>query len=86
LDFFHSLFRFGRGGEVGGVDHWVHPVASSRHLFFPALVFMLFDGEDFVLQMHWVFTRIRSVAFPEGGSGGARGSAAEGAVAVCSGG
>jgi hypothetical protein len=27
LDFFHSLFGFGRGGEVGGVDPWVDPAA-----------------------------------------------------------
>jgi hypothetical protein len=27
LDFFHSLFGFGRGGEVGGVDLWVDPAA-----------------------------------------------------------
>jgi hypothetical protein len=52
LDFFHSLFGFGRGGEVGGVDPWADPAASSRDLFFPAPVFMLFDGEDFILQMH----------------------------------
>jgi hypothetical protein len=55
------LFGFGRGGDVVGVDPWVDPVASSRDLFFPALIFMLFDGEDFILQEHWVFTRIRSV-------------------------
>jgi hypothetical protein len=39
-------------------------------------VFMLFDGEDFILQMHRVFTRIRSGASLEANSGGARGSAA----------
>jgi hypothetical protein len=50
LDFFHSLFGFGRGGEVGGIDPWADPAASSRDLFFPAPVFMLFDGEDFILQ------------------------------------
>jgi hypothetical protein len=50
LDFFHSLFEFGHEGEVGGVDPWADPVTSSRDLFFPALVFMLFDGEDFILQ------------------------------------
>jgi hypothetical protein len=50
LDFFHSLFGFGRGGELGGVDPWADPAASSRDLFFPAPVFMLFDGEDFILQ------------------------------------
>jgi hypothetical protein len=75
LYFFHSFFRFERGGEVGGVDPWADPAASSRDLFFPALVFMLFDGEDFILQVHRVFTRIRSGAFLEARSGGARGSA-----------
>jgi hypothetical protein len=45
------LFRFRRGGEVSGVDPWVDPVASSRDLFFPAPVSMLFDGEDFILQV-----------------------------------
>jgi hypothetical protein len=54
----------------------VDPVTSSRDLFFPAPVFMLFDGEDFILQMHWVFTRIRLGASLEASSGGARGSAA----------
>jgi hypothetical protein len=44
LDFIHYLFGFGRGGEVGGVDHWADPAASSRDLFFPAPVFMLFQG------------------------------------------
>jgi hypothetical protein len=37
---------------------------------------MLFDGEDFILQIHWVFTRIRSGAAPEASSDSARGSAA----------
>jgi hypothetical protein len=76
LDFFHSLFGFGRGGVVDGVDPWADSAASSRDLFFPAPVFMLFDEEDFILQMHWVFTRIHSRASLEGNSGGARGSAA----------
>jgi hypothetical protein len=48
----------------------------SRDLFFPAPVFMLFDGEDFILQIHWVFTRIRSGASPEARSGDVHGSAA----------
>jgi hypothetical protein len=71
LDFFHSLFGFGRGGEVGGVDPWADPVASSRDLFFPTSVFMLFDGEDFILQVQRVFTRIRSGDPLEASSGGA---------------
>jgi hypothetical protein len=37
---------------------------------------MLFDGEDFILQMHRVFTRICSGASQETSSGGARGSGA----------
>jgi hypothetical protein len=37
---------------------------------------MLFDGEDVILQMHRVFTRIRSGASLEANNGGARGSAA----------
>jgi hypothetical protein len=64
------------GGEVGGVDPWVDPAISSRDLFFPAPVFMLFDGEDFIFQMHRVFTRIRSGASLEASSGSARGSVA----------
>jgi hypothetical protein len=39
-------------------------------------VFMLFNGEDFILQIHRVFTRIRSGASQEATSGGARGSGA----------
>jgi hypothetical protein len=74
LDFFYSLFGFGRGGEVGGVDPWADPAASSRYLFFSAPVFMLFDGEDFILQMHRVFIRIRSGAFLEANSSGTHGS------------
>jgi hypothetical protein len=74
LDFFHSLFGFGRGGEVGSVDPWADLAASSRDLFFSAAVFMLFDEGDFILQMHRVFTRIRPGASPEASSGGACGS------------
>jgi hypothetical protein len=70
------LFGFGRGGEVGGVDPWADPTASSWDVFFPVPVFMLFDGEDFILQMHRVFTRIFSGASLEASSGGACGSAA----------
>jgi hypothetical protein len=70
------LFGFGHGGEVGGVDPWVDPAASSRDLFIPAPVFMLFDGEDFILQVHRVFTCICSGASLEASNGGACGSAA----------
>jgi hypothetical protein len=76
LDLFHSLFGFGRRGDVGGIDPWVDPAASSRDLFFPAPVFMLFDGEDFILQMHRVFTRIRSGDSLVANTGGVCGSAA----------
>jgi hypothetical protein len=43
---------------------------------------MLFDGEDFILQMHRVFTRIRSGASVEANSSGARGSTDCSAAAV----
>jgi hypothetical protein len=76
LDFFHSLFGFGRGGEVDGVDPWADPAASSRDLFLLVLVFMLFDWEDFILQMHRVFTHICSGASLEASSGRERGSVA----------
>jgi hypothetical protein len=37
-------------------------VTSSRALFFPAAAFVVFYGEGFILQVHGVFTRIRSGA------------------------
>jgi hypothetical protein len=86
LGFFHSLFGFERGGDADGVDPSADPAASSRDLFFPAAVFMLFDGDGFILQRQRVFTRIRSGAAAEASSSGARGFAVYGAVAVCSGG
>jgi hypothetical protein len=43
---------------------------------------MLLDGEDFILQVHRVFTRIRSGASLVASNGGARGSAGHGAAAV----
>jgi hypothetical protein len=43
---------------------------------------MLLDGEDFILQVHQVFTRIRSGASLVASSGGARGSADYGAATV----
>jgi hypothetical protein len=75
LDFFHYLCGFVRGGDVGGVDPWADPPTSSRDLFFLVTVFMLLDGEDFILQVHRVFTRIRSGASLVASSGGARGFA-----------
>jgi hypothetical protein len=61
LDFFHSLFGLGRGGDIGDDESRADPSASLRDLFFPASVpvFMLLDGEDFIFQVHRVFTRIR---------------------------
>jgi hypothetical protein len=73
---FHSLFGFGHGGDTGGVDTSADPAASSRDLFFPAAVFMLFDGDGLILQRQRVFTLIRSGAVLEASSGGANGSLA----------
>jgi hypothetical protein len=41
------------------------------------------DGEGFILQVHWVFTRIRSGATAVASGGGALGSAIYSEVAVC---
>jgi hypothetical protein len=76
LDFFHSLFGFGFGGDTGGVDLSADPAASSRDLFFPMAVFILFDGDGFILQRQRVFTHIRSGAVMEASSGGVNGSLA----------
>jgi hypothetical protein len=43
---------------------------------------MFLDGEDFILQVHRVFTRIHSGASLVASSSGARGSAGYGAAAV----
>jgi hypothetical protein len=53
-------------------------------LFFPApaAAFTPLDEEDFILQVHWVFTRIHSGASLAASSGGARGSSDYGATAV----
>jgi hypothetical protein len=61
LDFFHSRFGSGRGGDTGGVPA-ADPAASSRAIFFPSAAFVVFDGDGFILQVHGVFTRIRSGA------------------------
>jgi hypothetical protein len=84
LDFFHSLFGLGRGGDVGGYESRADPSTSLRDLFFPtpAPVFMLLDGEAFILQVHRVFTRIRSGASLVASSGGTHGSADYGAAVV----
>jgi hypothetical protein len=74
FDFLHSLLGFGRGGDTGGVDPAADLAASSRDLFFPPTVFMLLDVEGFILQVQWVFTRIRSGATVVATGGGALGS------------
>jgi hypothetical protein len=86
FDFFHSWLGFGRGGDTGGNAPAADPVASSRDLYFPPAVFILFDGEGFILQVHRVFTRIRSGATVEASSGGALGSTISSEVAVRTGG
>jgi hypothetical protein len=55
-------------------------VASSRPLFFLA-VFVLLDGDGFILQVHGVFTRIRSGATLAALGGGALRSTAAAACA-----
>jgi hypothetical protein len=72
LDFFHSLAGLGRGGDVDGDDTWADPSASLRDLFFLALVFEPLDGDGFILQVHGVFTRIRSGATLVASGGGTR--------------
>jgi hypothetical protein len=83
LDFFHFLLGFGRGGDTGGVDPPADPAASSRDLFFPPAVFMLLDGEGFILQVQRVFTRIRLGAAAVATGGGALGSTIPSEVSVC---
>jgi hypothetical protein len=74
LDFFHSRFGSGRGGDTGGDVPAADPAASSWALFFPPAAFVIFDGEGFILQVHGVFTRIRSGATAVALYGGAFGS------------
>jgi hypothetical protein len=82
FDFFHSRLRSGRGGDIGGAALAAATVASSRPLFFPA-VFAVLDGDGFILQVHSVFTRIRSGATLAALGGGALRSTA---AAACAGG
>jgi hypothetical protein len=42
-------------------------LASSQLLFFDAPVFEVFAGDEFILQVMVVFTRIRSGAVAKGG-------------------
>jgi hypothetical protein len=62
------------------------PAASSRDLFFPPAVFKVFDGEGFILQVHGVFTRIRSGATAVVFDGGTLGSTLPSKAAVRTGG
>jgi hypothetical protein len=82
LDFFHSRFGSGRGGDTGGDVPAADPAASSRLLFFPPAAFVVFDGDGFILQVHGVFTRIRSRAAVVASYGGTLGSKLYSAVAV----
>jgi hypothetical protein len=61
-------------------------VASSRALFFPPAAFEVFDGEGFILQVHDVFTRIRSGATALASYSGALGSTIFSTAAVRTGG
>jgi hypothetical protein len=74
FDFFHSRFGSGRGGDIGGAAPAADPAASSRLLFFPPATFAVLDGDGFILQVHGVFTRIRSGATAVAFSGGTLGS------------
>jgi hypothetical protein len=83
FDFFHSRFGSGRGGDIGGAAPAADPTASSRPLFFPPVAFVVLDGDGFILQVHGVFTRIRSGATLVALGGGALRSTA---AAACAGG
>jgi hypothetical protein len=72
LDFFHSFVGLRCGGDVGGDDTWADPSALLQDLFFLAPAFEPLDGEGFILQVHGVFTRIRSRITLVASSGGAR--------------
>jgi hypothetical protein len=80
LDFFHSRLGSGRGGDIGGAAPVAAVAVSSRPLLFPA-TFADLDGEGFILQVHGVFTRIRSGATLEALGGGALGSTTAAACA-----
>jgi hypothetical protein len=83
LDFFHSRFGSGRGGDTGGDVPAADPAASSRPLFFLPAAFVVFDGDGFILQVHGVFTRIPSGATVVVFYGGALRSALHSAAVVC---
>jgi hypothetical protein len=86
FDFFHSRFRSGHGGDIGGDVPVADPAASSRLLFFPSAAFAVLDGDGFILQVHEVFTRIRSGAPAVALSGGALRSTLHSAEAARTGG
>jgi hypothetical protein len=71
------------GPSTGGDDPPADPAASSLDLFFPPAFFKLLDDKGFILQVHWVFTRIRSGATAVASGGGVLGSAIYTEVAVC---
>jgi hypothetical protein len=78
--FFHSRLGSGRGGDISGAAPAAATAASSRSLFFPA-VFAVLDGDGFILQVHGVFTSIRSGATLAALGGGALRSTAAAASA-----
>jgi hypothetical protein len=82
LDYFHSRFGSGRDGDTGGDVPAADPAASSRVLFFLPAAFAIFDGDDFILQVHGVFMRIRSGAAVVASCGDAPGSKLYSAAAV----
>jgi hypothetical protein len=86
FDFFHSRFGSGRGGDTGGDVPAADPAASSRLLFFPPAAFAVLDGDGFILQVHGVFTRIRSKATVVALSGSTLGSTLHSAEAARTGG
>jgi hypothetical protein len=86
LDFFHSRFGSGRDGDTGGDVPEADPAASSRPLFFPSAAFVVFVEDGFILQVHGVFTRIRSGAVVVASFGGALRSRLHSAVMACTGG
>jgi hypothetical protein len=86
LDFFHSRFGSGCSGDTGGDVPAVDLAASSRLLFFPPAAFVVFVGDGFILQVHGVFTRIRSGATAVVLYSGALGSTLHSAAAACTGG
>jgi hypothetical protein len=86
FDFFHSWLGFGHGGDTGSDVPAADPAASSRDIFYPPAVFKLLNGEDFILQVHRVFTRIRSGATTVASGIGALGSTISSEVAVRTGG